>query len=284
MAAAFAKIATGLGVLGLGAFGAYRSLYTVEGGYKAVVFNKLTGTYQVCDMGTHFLIPWVEEPYLFDVRRRSTTRVANTGSKDLQMVKVTLRILHMPIVTELQQIVQELGKDYAERVLSGIAPEVLGGTVAEYTAAQLITERSLVSAAIRNKLTYRSTEFHLFLDDVSITHVDFAPEYTAAVEAKQVAQQQSERAKFTVEKAIQVKEEIIIKAEAEARAARDFNSQLAADRSGNFLALRRLQAAQDIAEILVQGGNRIYLSADSLLFNVLDKSHHQAHGRMADSP
>src|SRR3989338_11411270 len=88
--------------------------------------------------------------------------------------------------------------------------------IAQFTAAQLITKRELVSNIIKKKLTDRAADFHLTLDDVSITHLDFAPEYTAAVEAKQVAQQQSERAKFTVEKALQVKEEIIVTAEAEA--------------------------------------------------------------------
>lgn len=38
---------------------------------------------------------------------------------------------------------------------------------------------------------------------MSITHLTFGREYTAAVEAKQVAQQEAERAKFLVEKAVQ---------------------------------------------------------------------------------
>lgn len=272
-----------LGLSGLG-YAGYKSIYTVDSGYQAVVFNQITGLRSTTySMGTHFLIPFIERPYLFDIRRKATVRISNTGSKDLQMVKVSLRILHMPDTNKLQAIVQELGLDYANRVLPSIANEVLGSTIAQFTAAQLITKRELVSNIIKKKLTDRAADFHLILDDVSITHFDFASEYQAAVEAKQVAQQQAERAKFTVEKALQVKEEIIVRAEAEARAATEFNSQLAKDRSGNFLALRRLQAAQEIAEIIANGGNRVYLSADALLFNVLDR-HNKSSSDVLSAP
>lgn len=51
----------------------------------------------------------------------------------------------------------------------------------------------------------RARRFNLILDDVSITHVAFSPEFTHAVEAKQVAQQIAQRAAFLVDQAIQEK-------------------------------------------------------------------------------
>lgn len=39
---------------------------------------------------------------------------------------------------------------------------------------------------MRENLTRRALRFNLVLDDVSITHVAFSPEFTHAVEAKQV--------------------------------------------------------------------------------------------------
>lgn len=41
-------------------------------------------------------------------------------------------------------------------------------------------------------------------DDVSITALTFGKEYTLAVEAKQVAQQEAQRARYIVDKALQV--------------------------------------------------------------------------------
>jgi hypothetical protein len=43
-----------------------------------------------------------------------------------------------------------------------------------------------VSRLVRENLTNRALQFNLVLDDVSITHVAFSPEFTHAVEAKQV--------------------------------------------------------------------------------------------------
>lgn len=42
-----------------------------------------------------------------------------------------------------------------------------------------------VSRLVRENLTRRALRFNLVLDDVSITHVAFSPEFTHAVEAKQ---------------------------------------------------------------------------------------------------
>lgn len=56
----------------------------------------------------------------------------------------------------------------------------------------------VVSKDIRRILAERARYFNIVLEDVSITNLTFSKEYTAAVEAKQVAQQEAERAKFIV--------------------------------------------------------------------------------------
>ena len=56
----------------------------------------------------------------------------------------------------------------------------------------------VVSRDIRRILTQRADHFNIVLDDVSITQLTFGREYTHAIEAKQVAQQDAERAKFIV--------------------------------------------------------------------------------------
>ena len=85
-----------------------------------------------------------------------------------------------------------------------------------YNASELLTKREAVSNEIRYALTKRAADFRIVLDDFALTHLSFSNEYTAAVEAKQVAQQEAERARYVVEKAIQEKKSIIVKAEGEA--------------------------------------------------------------------
>jgi prohibitin 2 len=71
-------------------------------------------------------------------------------------------------------------------VLPSIVNEVTKAVVARYNASELLTKRDQVSRAIRDQLTARAKDFNIMLDDVSITHLAFSKEYTAAVEAKQV--------------------------------------------------------------------------------------------------
>jgi regulator of protease activity HflC (stomatin/prohibitin superfamily) len=59
---------------------------------------------------------------------------------------------------------------------------------------------------VREQLTDRANKFNILLDDVSITHVAFSPEFTHAVEAKQVAQQTAFRAAYLVDQAVQEKQ------------------------------------------------------------------------------
>lgn len=62
-------------------------------------------------------------------------------------------------------------------------------------------------------MTERAANFNIELDDVSITSLTFGKEFTAAIEAKQVAAQEAERAKFIVEKAEQDKKSAVIRAQ-----------------------------------------------------------------------
>lgn len=161
------------------------------------------------------------------------------------MVNVKMRVLIRPNSDKLPEIYRNLGMDYDGRVLPSVGNEVLKSVIARYSASQLLTEREQVSAKIREILKERLHEFNIELDDVSITDLSFGPDYTKAIEQKQIAQQQAERAKFQVEQALQDKRSTIIKAQGEAKAARLLGAAMST--SPAFLDLRRVEAAREIA-------------------------------------
>lgn len=70
---------------------------------------------------------------------------SSTGTKDLQTVNLSLRVLFRPDSTQLNEIYRYLGMDYDARVLPSIVNEVLKGVVAKYNASQLLTQREQVS-------------------------------------------------------------------------------------------------------------------------------------------
>lgn len=94
--------------------------------------------------GTHFLIPWLQRPIFFDVRTKPRNISTTTGSKDMQTVSLTLRVLHRPDHGKLHEIYSNLGLDYEERVLPSIGNEVLKAVVAQFDASELITQREQV--------------------------------------------------------------------------------------------------------------------------------------------
>lgn len=54
----------------------------VEGGHRAVIFDRFQGVKpDVTGEGTHFLIPWVQRPIIFDIRSRPRNVPVITGSK-----------------------------------------------------------------------------------------------------------------------------------------------------------------------------------------------------------
>jgi len=59
---------------------------------------------------------------------------------------------------------------------------VLKSVVAQYNAEQLISQREKVSMEIREVLGKRALEFDIILDDVSITDLQFSPEFAKAIE------------------------------------------------------------------------------------------------------
>lgn len=103
---------------------------------------------------------------------------------------------------------------------------------------------------------------------MSPQHLTFSPEFTAAVEAKQVAQQDAQRAAFMVDKARQEKQAFIVRAQGEARSAELIGDAI--KKSKSYIELRKIENARQIASILQESGgkNKMYLDTQGLGLNV----------------
>merc|ERR1712137_590596 len=163
-----------------------------DGGERVVMFDTLRGGIlpDVRGEGTHFMIPVVQRPIVIDIRTKPREIPSVTGTKDLQMVNIKLRVLWRPVIEELPTLYRELGTDFDERVLPSIGNEVLKSVVAQYNAEELLSKRGEVSVRIKQELMKRARHFHLTLDDVAITHLTFGREFMRAIESKQVASQE----------------------------------------------------------------------------------------------
>ncbi|KAL1770193.1 prohibitin [Sigmodon hispidus] len=105
----------------------------------------------------------------------------------------------------------------------------------------------------------KAATFGLILDDGSLTCLTFEKEFTEAVEAKQVAQQEAKRARFVVEKAEQ-KKKAAISTESDSKAAELIATSLVTTGDG-LIKVCKLEAAEDIAYQLSRSWNITYLPA-----------------------
>ncbi|CAF4004647.1 unnamed protein product, partial [Rotaria sordida] len=221
-------------------------LYNIDDGHRDVIFDRFQGVkLDVIEDGTHFMISWLHRPIIFDIRTRPRSVPSITEIKDLQTINIILRILYRPRAELLPKIFLEIWS--------------------QFDAIELITQRTLISQRISELLIERAAQFGLLLDDSSITHLSFRPEFTSAVEFKQVAQQDVKKQRFLVEKTEQNRQANVIAAEGDARAA-DLIGKALDEAGDGLIKLRRIEATEGIANQLSKSRNSVYLPHGPQMF------------------
>ncbi|KAM7428511.1 Prohibitin-2 [Porites harrisoni] len=78
-------VGTGLKLLAAAAavaYGVKESIYTVDGGHRAIIFSRIGGIQDnIYTEGLHFRIPWFQYPIIYDIRSKPRKIVSPTGSK-----------------------------------------------------------------------------------------------------------------------------------------------------------------------------------------------------------
>lgn len=122
-----AKVAVPLVTLaGFGAYGVSKCIFRVKGGYRAIKFNRFYGVMPThYREGWHLFLPYFEWPIIYDVRTVAKVSSSQTGTKDLQLAYVTVRVLYRPMKDRLADLFRAVGEDYDDRVLPSIINEIV---------------------------------------------------------------------------------------------------------------------------------------------------------------
>ncbi len=189
-------------------------------GERGVVTRMGAVQERVMGEGLHFRMPIIERVVTVDVKTHKLEVDAPSFSKDLQNVATRIALNYHLEPSQVNRLYQEIGLDYDVRIIAPAIQESVKAATAEFTAAELVSERPKVKEEIKATLVERLSPRYIHVDDFSIVNFDFSDVYERAIEEKQVAEQQALKAQNDL-KRIQVEaEQRVAQAKAEAEAIR----------------------------------------------------------------
>ncbi|MDP9289552.1 MAG: prohibitin family protein [Thermoproteota archaeon] len=196
----------------------FESVVVVEAGHRGVVLYVGAVENRVLGEGIHFIIPFAEQVVPLEVRTLKFQADATAASNDLQEVQTTIALNYHISPSQANIIYQQLGADYADRIIAPTIQESVKASVAKFNAEELITKRATAKALIAQTIGDTLSARNIVVETVFITDFKFSQSFAAQVESKVVAFQ-----KFLTEqnnlKGIQVvANQTVVQAQAAARA------------------------------------------------------------------
>jgi regulator of protease activity HflC (stomatin/prohibitin superfamily) len=197
----------------------FNCFYIIDAGQRGVILRFGAISNQVGE-GFHFKIPMVDQVVKIDVRIRKAVTKTTSSSKDLQEVTSEIALNYHLNPESVSKIYKEIGLNWEISIIDPAVRETMKAITAQYTAEELITNRSSVSNAIKESLSDSLTKYGLIVDEISITDFSFSDEFDRAIESKQTAEQMALKAERDLDRIKIEAEQKIAAAKAEAEALR----------------------------------------------------------------
>src|SRR5712691_6328139 len=196
----------------------FESVVVVEAGHRGVVLYVGAVENRVLGEGIHFIIPFAEQVIQMEVRTLKFEANATAASNDLQEVQTTIALNYHISPSQANIVYQQLGADYADRIIAPTIQESVKASVAKFNAEELITKRATAKAVIAQTIGNTLSARNIVVETVFITDFAFSQAFANQIESKVVAFQ-----KFLTEqnnlKAVQVvANQTVVQAQAAARA------------------------------------------------------------------
>ena len=201
--------------------GAIYTMGTVQipEGYRGVLLTwGRVESDQPLNPGLRVIIPFIQSVELMRIQVQKAESTESSATKDLQEVSTTVAVNFKLRETKVADIYREIGQDFVSTVLKPNIEESLKAATAEFTAEELITLRPLIKARFDGILAEKLDTFYIDVVAVSLTDFQFSPTFTAAIEAKVVAEQSALEAKNKLVQIEYEAQQVVIEAEAEKNA------------------------------------------------------------------
>ncbi len=168
------------------------SVKIVEAGHRGVLLKfGAVDTSASLSEGIHFVTPFRDNVVQLEVRTQKTTENAASASRDLQDVSTQVAVNYHINPETAQLLFQQLGYDYASRVIAPAIQESVKQVTARFNAENLITNRETVKSEIEQQIKQRLAAYNIAVEALSITEFQFSEQFRRAVEAKVEAEQRA---------------------------------------------------------------------------------------------
>jgi regulator of protease activity HflC (stomatin/prohibitin superfamily) len=186
--------------------------------------------------GLHWVIPFLEGvpseyTYSIAVQTYTMSSTSDEGSvqgddsiqartKDGQQVFIDASVIYAIDPTHLIDLNKKLQHRYEEQIVRPVARSAIRDAVSQYGVEEIVsTKRAELETAISTEIQQGLGAQNIIMSDFLLRNIRFSDEYAAAVEQKQVAEQQAQQAKFVVESKRQEAEQARQTAQGQADAA-----------------------------------------------------------------
>ncbi|MBT8161439.1 MULTISPECIES: prohibitin family protein [Arthrobacter] len=148
--------------------------------------------------------PWpIQSMTAMNVQVQKEQQDASAASNDLQTVTSTVALNYHLTPATAGTVFREVGTDYKSRIIDPMLQESVKATVSQYNAEELISKRPTVEAAALKSITDKLASRGITVDGLSIVNFDFSQAFNQAIEQKQVAQQNAQKAQYDLQTAEQ---------------------------------------------------------------------------------
>lgn len=221
------------------------SFKTIPTGYVGVKtqFGKVQNT--MLNEGINFKVPYIEKIVLMDCRTQKCEYTMEASSKDLQKISnIKIAINYNVSKDQANELYRQVGTQYVNIIVEPAIYESVKQGMSQYTAEELITKRSEVAGVIIELLTAKMSDRGIAVTALNIMDLSFSAEFDAAIEAKQITEQQTKQAQYELEKAKVENERKVENAKAEAEVMKQQNAQI----TDQTLKLKELEIMEEFVE------------------------------------
>jgi regulator of protease activity HflC (stomatin/prohibitin superfamily) len=172
--------------------------------------------------GLHWIIPFVENVKSYSISKQTYTMATSAGegqvtgddsiqcrTKDGQQVYIDASVIYSIDPARLVSLHITWQDRYEDLVVRPVVRASIRDAVSQYGVEEIVsTKRSELEQTISDEIKTGLTANDLIMVDFLLRNIRFSDEYAAAVEQKQIAEQQALQAQFVVQQKKQEAEQV----------------------------------------------------------------------------